>query len=181
MIRLRPYKRCDAKTIAEWCEDEVVYLNWCGGKFGRFPITKEDIDSKYENHNGDCLEPDNFYPMTAFDENGIVGHLIIRYLHGNNKILRLGWIIVDKNKRGQGYGKQMVELALKYSFEILMAEKVTLGVFENNLSAYNCYKSVGFSEIEEEKKYEEVKDYNGRTRIKIELEISKANYYRNSK
>ena len=152
MIRLRPYKSCDAEKIATWCEDEMTYLNWCGGKFGRFPIVAEDIDSKYKNHNGDCIEPDNFYPITVLDEDEIVGHLIIRYVHGNNKILRLGWVIVDKNKRGCGYGKQMVALSLKYAFEILNAEKVTIGVFENNLSAYNCYKASGFSEVAEGKK-----------------------------
>jgi hypothetical protein len=31
---------------------------------------------------------------------------------------------------------------------MLKAEKVTLGVFENNPSAYYCYKAAGFKEIE---------------------------------
>ena len=31
-------------------------------------------------------------------------------------------------------------------FEILKAEKVTLGVFENNPAAYHCYKAAGFRE-----------------------------------
>ena len=177
MIGLRPYKSCDAEAIASWCEDEMTYLNWSGGKFGPFPVTDGAIDSKYRNHNGDCVEPDNFYPMTAFDADGIAGHLILRYLHGNKKILRLGWIIVDKNKRGQSYGKQIVALALKYAFEILMAEKVTIGVFENNLSAYNCYKASGFYEVLSGEKYKEIQDYNGRTWKVIELEISRTNYY----
>ena len=41
----------------------------------------------------------------------------------------------------------MLRLALKYAFDILKAQKVTLGVFENNLSALRCYKSVGFVEV----------------------------------
>lgn len=90
MIRLRPYKSCDAEIIASWCKDEVTYMKWSGGRFGPFPITAKAIDSKYQ-HNGGCVELDNFYPMTACDENGVVGHLIMRYLQGDNKILRFGW------------------------------------------------------------------------------------------
>ena len=45
----------------------------------------------------------------------------------------------------------MVDLAVKYAFDILKVKRVTLGVFDNNSSAHLCYKSVGF--IEE--KYDE--------------------------
>ena len=40
----------------------------------------------------------------------------------------------------------MLRLGLKYVFEIYGAYEVSLGVFDNNLPAYNCYKSVGFRE-----------------------------------
>lgn len=39
-------------------------------------------------------------------------------------------------------------LSIKYAFEILKVQKITLGVFENNEQAYRCYKSVGFSDVE---------------------------------
>ena len=58
--------------------------------------------------------------------------------------------MIDKRYQGKGYGKEMLRLAVKYSFEILKAEKITLGVFENNTSAHGCYKSVGFKEIDME-------------------------------
>ena len=32
----------------------------------------------------------------------------------------------------------------------MKAEKLTLGVFDNNPSAYYCYKAAGFKETEEE-------------------------------
>ena len=50
--------------------------------------------------------------------------------------LRFGFVIVDSKKRGQGYGKNMLKLGLKYAKEIFGANKVSLGVFENNESAY---------------------------------------------
>lgn len=53
-------------------------------------------------------------------------------------------------KRGQGYGKQLVSSALKYAFDELKADKVTLGVFENNTRAIHCYLSCGFNIVETE-------------------------------
>lgn len=28
MLRLRPYKNCDAKTIVTWCKDEISFRKW---------------------------------------------------------------------------------------------------------------------------------------------------------
>lgn len=123
MLRLRPYKSCDSKHIADWIKNEETFVKWGGERFGSYPINAKIIDDKYRLNNGDCVEDDNFYPMTAFDDSGVVGHFIMRYINGNNKILRFGWVIVDDTQRGKGYGKQMLELGLKYAFEISGVER----------------------------------------------------------
>lgn len=169
-LRLRPYKNCDAKTIITWCRDEVSFRKWSADRWESFPITEADMNKKYM----DCMDMDNFYPMTAFDDSGVVGHLIMRFTDEKKEILRLGFVIVDDSKRGMGYGKEMLELALKYSFEILKVEKVTLGVFDNNMSAYYCYKAVGFKEtaMDEGEKY----NVCGEIWNVLELEIEKKAY-----
>lgn len=149
-LRLRPYKEQDADVVVSWIKDEESLRKWSADRFGNYPISKDDINSKYMQNNGDCIEEDNFYPLTAFDESGVVGHLILRYTDASKSVIRLGFVIVDNTKRGKGYGKQMILLALKYAFEIFKASKVTLGVFDNNESAYNCYKAAGFKETGEE-------------------------------
>lgn len=149
-LRLRQYKPQDAETIVSWIKDEEALRKWSSDRFGDFPITSEDINRKYLEYNGDCVEPDNFYPFTAFDDSGVVGHLILRYTDAEKKVIRFGFVIVDNAQRGKGYGKQMLRLAAKYAFEIFGAEKITLGVFDNNDSAYGCYKAVGFEENGEE-------------------------------
>lgn len=40
--------------------------------------------------------------------------------------------------------KQMLQLAIKKAQQEFGARKITLGVFENNPSAFHCYESVGF-------------------------------------
>ncbi len=145
-LRLRTYKPCDAENIVVWIKDEQALRKWSANKFGDFPITSEDINNKYLKQNGDCIESDNFYPLVAFDDSGVVGHLTLRYTDAEKKIIRFGFIIVDDTKRGKGYGKQMLILATKYAFDIFGAEKITLGVFDNNKPAYFCYKAAGFME-----------------------------------
>ena len=168
-MRLRPYKSCDAEKIISWIKDESVFLNWGGEHFGQFPISAEMVDHKYRNDNGGCEEEDNFYPWIAFtDEDGIVGHFIMRYLHGNNKILRFGWVIIDDSIRGKGYGTSMLMKGLEYAFNILGVEVVTIGVFEKNETAHNCYKRAGF--VDKETVWHERENI-------IEMRITKEEYF----
>ena len=147
MLRLRPYKPDDAETILKWIKDGDAFRKWSTDRYPHYPITADEMNHKYMDCNGDCMEPDNFYPMTAFDETGIVGHLILRFTDEEKKVLRFGFVIVDDSKRGMGYGKGMLRLALQFAFDIFKADKVTLGVLENNPGAYYCYKAAGFRDV----------------------------------
>lgn len=170
-LRLRPYKPKDAEAIVSWIKDERALRKWSSDRYGAYPITAKDINYKYLECNGDCEEPDNFYPMTAVDANGPVGHLILRYTNPAKTVIRLGFIIVDDRKRGMGYGKRMIQMAMRYAFDMLKAEKITLGVFDNNPSAYHCYKAAGFREILMEKDF--VFEILGEKWKCIELEVNK--------
>ncbi len=145
---LRPYKKSDTEAILSWCRDEKTFRNWTSDRYDSYPITADDMNYKYFDCNGDCAEEDNFYPMTACDDEGIAGHFILRYTGGDPHTLRIGFVIIDDKKRGQGIGKEMITLALNYAFNIAGADKVTIGVFEDNKSAYYCYKSAGFEETD---------------------------------
>ena len=149
MLRLRPYKSCDAETIVSWIKDEYAFRQWCADRYDHYPITASDINDQYNSHS----EDDWFYPMTAFDESGVVGHMIMRFTDDAKSVLRFGFIIVDVAKRNHGYGKEMLHLALRFAFGILKARMITLGVFENNPAAYHCYRSAGFREAQMEPGY----------------------------
>ena len=150
------------------------FRQWCSDRFENFPISEDDIIKKYVENNGDCPEEDNFFPMTAFTSEQIVGHLIMRYTNPQKTVLRFGFVIVDNSFRGKGYGKQMLKLAMDFAFNILKVEKVTLGVFDNNPAAYLCYKSVGFKETHMEKQI--LLDILNEKWNIVELEITRDEY-----
>lgn len=136
MLGIRPYKATDANTILSWCRDEKAFYQWTAGILGDFPITQNEFGFV-----------ESLMPFTAFDETGIVGFFTLRNPNGSLDELRFGFVIVNPNIRGKGYGKAMLQLGLKFTFEIYGAKRASLGVFENNLAAYYCYKAVGFKDV----------------------------------
>lgn len=149
MLRLRPFRSPDAKEIITWTSTPEEFYKWTAGIMGPCPLTEkrllEVVSAREDNP--------KYFPLVAFDESGIVGFFTVRTPGEDDKKVRFGYVIVDPSKRGKGYGKQMLELGLKFVFDIYGAEEVGLGVFDNNLQAYHCYKSVGFSENGIRKEY----------------------------
>ena len=143
MLRLRPYLSSDAAAIVSWSEDEAAFRRWSADRFPAYPITAEDLDRHYR----DMAESGVFYPFTAFDDAGPVGHLIMRFTDRDKTALRFGFVIVDPRRRGLGIGREMLRLAVRYAFDCLKAEAITLGVFENNEPAHRCYRSAGFLDM----------------------------------
>ncbi len=143
MLRLRPYKKSDADVIVGWIKDERMFRYWCADRFESYPITGADLNDQYDNSEG----AENVYHFTAYDENGIAGHINIRFPDLNDiDTVRFGYVILDDKRRGQGLGKEMIHLALDYAFGIMKAKRVTIGVFEENKAALNCYLSAGFKD-----------------------------------
>lgn len=145
MLRLRPYKSCDAQTITKWLKDEYALRQWSADRYEKYPITSEVMNLYYDRdrNNG------RIWGMTAFDDTGIVGHFTMRFPDENSfDEIRLGFVIVDDKKRGKGYGKEMLSLAVQYAFDFIKVKKISLGVFENNTAALNCYRSCGFRIVE---------------------------------
>ena len=146
-MKFRPYKSADAQTILSWARDEETFRKWVTDRYPRYPISPAEMNEKYFDHNGDCPEPDNFYPMTACDETGLLGHMILRFTAPET--IRFGFVIVDDSRRGAGIGRQMLGMAVKYAAEFLGAKKLTIGVLENNPGALRCYLGAGFREAEQ--------------------------------
>lgn len=139
MLRLRPYTRQDAETVCRWFPDKKAFELWSAGKIQGFPLTPEMLNAYYDRNAGADL-----WAMTAFDEEGTAGHVMMRFLDEEKQELRLGLIVVDGGRRGRGYGREMVSQASRFAFDYAGAGRVTILVFLENYAAVRCYEACGF-------------------------------------
>ena len=116
MMRLRPYKPSDAKNLLTWWTGvpEDIFVMWSNGKF-EYPLTMEQLDSYFQTW---CLEEENGWLMTALDEAGVpVGHVMMRLADYQAESIRFGFIIVDPDARGKGYGKALLKELAKITID----------------------------------------------------------------
>lgn len=141
MVRLRPFKPQDAQEVARWIGgDERAFMMFTAGRY-KFPLKADEIISK---HYG--FEKDNdAFMVSALDKDGrLSGHFIVRKLDYLRNSAHLGFIIIAPEKRGIGFGSEMVKAAAEFLHESMGMDRITLGVFECNEAAFKCYKNCGF-------------------------------------
>lgn len=148
-MRLREYKKEDAEIICKWLRNEEELYKWSADRFNKFPLSACDINENYSPQ----IDRGKFIPLTAVDEKeNILGHFITRYPNENDdKNIRFGFVIINPELRGKGFGKKMLLLGIDYAKFVLKAERIDLGVFDNNPNAKRCYESIGFKEYNRRK------------------------------
>lgn len=141
-MRLRPYIHTkDYKYIGKWINDERVHALWCANLIS-YPMTEESLqgilDKDAEEWGGSAY--------VATEDSGIPIGFFVYSVNTSDNSGFLKFVILDKELRGKGYGIRMLELALKYAFDITKVSSVQLNVFDCNSSARKCYLNAGFRE-----------------------------------
>lgn len=153
-MRIRPYiPSTDYKYVLKWIDRERTHAFWCANLLP-YPMTPKSFHDLLEKNAIDWT--DSAYVAT--ENNGQPIGFFCYSVNTKDNIGFLKFVIVDKTKRGKGYGKEMLNLALQYSFQITGAEAVQLNVFNENALAKRCYEKVGFVERNIEKDVFSYKD-----------------------
>jgi len=143
LIRLAYFSKEDFQQLIDWAPDASFIVQWSGSTF-TYPLTKEQLEAYIEGAN----QPEALkYIFKVIDNatNEVVGHVSLGKLDRNNYSARIGKVLVGAaDSRGKGYGAQIIHAALTFAFEKLNLHKVTLGVFDFNVSAIKCYEAAGF-------------------------------------
>ena len=141
-MRIRPYiPDKDYEYLSKWIDSEKAHALWCANLLP-YPLTPESFHAFLEKSSID--RADSAYVATE-DDGQAVGFFCYS-VNTEDNVGFFKFIVVDKAKRGKGYGKEMLSLALQYAFQITGAEAVQLNVFPENISAKQCYEKVGFIE-----------------------------------
>ena len=153
-MRIRPYiPGKDYEYVSKWIDGERTHAFWCANRLP-YPITQQSFHDFLEKNAVDWT--DSAYIAT--ENNGQAAGFFCYSSNTTDNIGFLKFVIVDNTKRGKGYGKEMLNLALQYAFQITGAEAVQLNVFSENASAKQCYEKVGFVERNMEKNVFPYKD-----------------------
>jgi RimJ/RimL family protein N-acetyltransferase len=141
-MRIRSYiPSKDYQYISKWIDDERTHALWCANLLP-YPITQQSFHDFLEKNAIDWS--DSAYIVT--ENSGQAIGFFCYSINTTNNIGFLKMVIVDNAKRGKGYGKKLLNLALQYAFQITGANAVQLNVFNENTSAKRCYEKVGFIE-----------------------------------
>jgi len=130
----------DAEQMAEWYKDMVFMRNVDTG-IAR-PMGKEKIRKQTEEMLGDEHSIYFHIRMIATDE--LVGFVALHGIEWNNGCATLSIGIGDAKKRGQGYGRESIQLLLAYAFQELNLHRVGLNYISYNPRAEYLYQFCGF-------------------------------------
>ena len=138
-MRLRPYRKSDAKAVRNWIEDERTHALWCGNLLP-FPFTEKDFNQYLE----ETEERRGNSSFTAVMDDGTPAGFLRMGINPALNSGFLGFVVVDAGERGKGYGKEMLRLAVKYAFETLPVIRIYAGVFEYNIPSMKVLEKAGF-------------------------------------
>ena len=92
----------------------------------------------------EVIESDDEIHLSIFDnsDNSIIGHIILCGLVNMHDSIEFRRIVISK--KGNGFGKESIQLIKKYCFVDLKAHRIWLDVISDNKRAIGLYKSQGF-------------------------------------
>ncbi len=85
------------------------------------------------------------FPFAIYENKVPVGFVMLGYYKPKNQYT-LWKLLIDKRYQNNGYGKEALQLAIRYLVETFEANEIFTGVALGNTIAKHLYKSIGFVE-----------------------------------
>ena len=139
-IYLRPLKLSDVNQN---------YLTWLSDPEVMNGIATSNYDiSSLETYVKDKIIDENVHFLAIiFKENDLhIGNIKFDFYDVKANVAELGLLIGNKQYWGRGLAKEACQLMINFAISTLHYRKISLAVYENNITAFNLYKSLGFKE-----------------------------------
>ena len=140
MYQLEQFTSKDIPKLLSWIPSEKEYLIWSGSGY-KWPIDKNQLEQTLDKARNSKLK---YFLFKFIAGNSFVGYIELRKLESDEKISRIGRLIIDPNQRGRGLGKELINAIKEYAKRKLNIHILTLGVFSFNHSAISLYEKTGF-------------------------------------
>ena len=144
MIRLAHFEQQDFDQLINWINTEELLINWAGSLFS-FPLTQSSMEW-YARDTNDLQKSDALaYKVVEVETGKTIGHISLGGISRKNRSARISRVLIgEEENKGKGYCKQMIRAVIKIGFEDLKLHRISLGVYDFNLSALKCYEACGF-------------------------------------
>lgn len=139
-MELKTFNREDVPELLSWIQSEEELYQWSGTLFswpmeqGTFYIHLEQEDSK----------PQMLYPLGFYKGHKLAGYCELCIYYPDNPSARLSCLVIRPEWRQRGLGQMMLEKVLRFGFNELHLNRISLGVFARNVAAIGLYRKLGF-------------------------------------
>ncbi|EOQ86950.1 acetyltransferase (GNAT) domain protein [Leptospira yanagawae serovar Saopaulo str. Sao Paulo = ATCC 700523] len=141
-IKLRNFSELDIEQIYSWSKNEEFLLIWAGPLY-KMDSLKDQLKNDLEYAS---THPERFkiFSVIDSDNSDLIGHCQLT-IDQSNESAHISRILVgNENFRGKGIGRQIITNLLEITFLKLNLNRVTLNVYDFNVTAIDCYKKTGF-------------------------------------
>jgi RimJ/RimL family protein N-acetyltransferase len=136
-VKLRPFEKSDLEICRERINDPEIAESF----LRVLPVSMHEHIQWYEKIISDKSRVT--FAIETIKDKRYIGNTGLMSIDWRNRKGKL-WIYIDKKFWGKGYGKESVSSLVKYAFNSLNFNKVSLDVAIFNQQAIRLYKSVGF-------------------------------------
>ena len=145
MLELRLFTEDDCDRLIGWVPDARFLLLWAGPAYS-WPIDRNQLLATLDRTRG--YRPAYYMFKAVEGEYGAtIGHIELQRFE--RRAGHIGRVLVgDPGCRGKGYGKQLVSLLVRFAFNDLDFDLLTLNVYAFNTAAVECYRGLGFRQVE---------------------------------
>lgn len=138
LVYLRPLEKADMALFRVWTNDPEIR-----GLTGEVtPTSDGETEEWFEKTQSS--ETRIWFAVVRAQDNRVIGETGLLRMFHPWRTTDLSIIIGDASARGQGYGREAIDLMLEYAFGYLNFHRVSIGVVGFNHAALRFYEQVGF-------------------------------------
>ncbi|MCM3005169.1 GNAT family N-acetyltransferase [Priestia koreensis] len=138
-IKLAAPRVEDVDTMLTWGQDSD-YLRNLDTDIA-FPYSQEQLELEGEPRSNEA-----YFRIRTIEDDELIGFVVIHKIEWNNRCGLLAIGIGDPNNRNKGYGKEALQLILRFAFHELNLHRVGLDYISYNPRAAHAYEAVGFKQ-----------------------------------
>jgi RimJ/RimL family protein N-acetyltransferase len=142
LVRLRPYEISDLDRVFAWINDAEVTEHLAA----RYPFSREQEEEWLRDAIRHTAPPEITLAIETMAESRHIGTISLHQVQPANRKATLGIVIGEKDYWSRGYGTDAVQTLLRFAFDEINLNRVSLDVYADNPRAIACYVKCGFVE-----------------------------------